>query len=63
MSDPQPRSGLLEELKRRRVLRAALVSGAGAFTVLQAQDSVVEPLEPPPWSLTALIRESQGEPR
>lgn len=41
---------LLDELKRRKVVRAALVYGAAAFAVLQVGDIVVGPLAFPPGS-------------
>jgi tetratricopeptide (TPR) repeat protein len=47
--------GLLAELKRRKVVRAGLVYGAGAFAVLQTADIVVEPLGLPPWVMPLLI--------
>lgn len=39
---PETRRDFLAELKRRRVVRAALVRGAAAFAVLQVADIVVE---------------------
>lgn len=40
----EPAPGLLDELKRRKVVRAALVYGAAVFAVLQLADIVLEPL-------------------
>lgn len=49
------RISLLRELKRRRVLRAALVYTASAFAVLQGAQLVVTQLRLPGWILTAAL--------
>ena len=46
---------VLEELKRRKVVRVLLVYLASAFAVLEAADIVVEALSLPPWLLRAMI--------
>lgn len=46
---------LIEELRRRKVVRAALVYGAGAFAALQVADIVVAPLGLPDWVMPSLI--------
>jgi eukaryotic-like serine/threonine-protein kinase len=45
---------LLEELKRRRVVRVALVYAATAFVVLQAADLLADGLALPPWVFAAI---------
>jgi TolB-like protein/Tfp pilus assembly protein PilF len=45
----------LAELKRRRVVRVAIVYGAVAFTVLQAADLVVPRLQLPDWTVTLMV--------
>lgn len=47
--------GILDELKRRKVVRVAIVYGAVAYAVLQFADLVVDPLGLPDWTLTFLI--------
>lgn len=47
-------SSFLAELKRRRVVRVALVYGAVAFAVVQAADVFVPALALPAWILTAV---------
>ena len=48
MSEPHDkRSGFLEELKRRRVVRAIVGYGASVFVVLQAADIIFEALDVP----------------
>jgi len=46
---------LLEELRRRKVARVALVYGATAFAVLQAADLVFRALAVPDWALTVTV--------
>jgi adenylate cyclase len=46
---------LLAELRRRRVVRVALVYGAAAFAVLQLADIVVPALLLPGWTLTFVV--------
>lgn len=53
MTDPSPDS-LLEELKRRKVVRAGMVYGAVAFAVVEAADVFVPALGLPEWILTAV---------
>jgi TolB-like protein len=55
MTDSPEPMGLLAELKRRKVVRAGLVYGAGAFAVLQAADIMVGPLGMPGWVMPALV--------
>ena len=55
MTTPPATVGLLAELKRRKVVRAGLVYGAGAFAVLQTADIVVEPLGLPVWTMPVLV--------
>ena len=45
----------LGELKRRRVVRVAIVYGAVAFAVLQAADILVPALRLPPWTMTLVV--------
>lgn len=52
MSD---RPSLLDELKRRKVVRVALVYGATVFAVLQVADILVDPLALPPWTMRVLV--------
>jgi tetratricopeptide (TPR) repeat protein/TolB-like protein len=52
---PDDPASVFAELKRRKVVRAALVYGAGAFAVLQVADIVAEPLGLPDWVMPALI--------
>ncbi|HSG47731.1 MAG TPA: hypothetical protein VLA43_07975, partial [Longimicrobiales bacterium] len=51
----RPETTFLEELKRRKVVRAALVYAAGAFAVLQVADIVVEPLGLPPGAMSTIV--------
>jgi adenylate cyclase len=46
---------LVDELKRRRVVRVAVVYGAAAFAVLQAADILVPALHLPPWTVTFVV--------
>lgn len=60
MTDPteegeEPRTGLLAELKRRRVFRAAVGYAAGAFVTLEAADLVLPALGAPGWSYRFLV--------
>ena len=55
VTSPSSPVGLLDELKRRKVVRAALIYGAGAFAVLQMADIVIEPLGLPEWLMPVLI--------
>jgi adenylate cyclase len=48
-------SELLTELKRRKVVRVAVVYGATAFAILQAVDLVVAPLQLPAWTMRVLV--------
>jgi TolB-like protein len=52
---PTQRSSFLDELKRRKVVRVAIVFGAVAFAVLQMVDLVAEPLGLPDWTMTLFI--------
>jgi TolB-like protein len=52
MSQPP---GLLEELKRRKVFRVAVVYAATAFVVLQAADIMLPSLGVPAWALSFLV--------
>ena len=53
--EPRTAPSLLEELKRRKVFRVALVYGATAFVVVQAADLVFRALAVPPWALTITV--------
>jgi tetratricopeptide (TPR) repeat protein len=55
VTTPPASEGLLAELKRRKVVRAGLVYGAGAFAVLQMADIVVDPLGMPDWVMPSLV--------
>ena len=63
MTQPEPQGGsrrdgkpsFLDELRRRKVLRVALVYLAGAFAALEASEIVVERLGLPDWTVTALL--------
>jgi serine/threonine-protein kinase len=46
---------IIDELKRRRVLRVVLVYTASAFAVLQGAQLIVTQLQLPSWILTALL--------
>jgi adenylate cyclase len=46
---------LIEELKRRRVIRVALVYLATSFVVLQVADNLVPALHLPGWTLTLIV--------
>jgi tetratricopeptide (TPR) repeat protein/tRNA A-37 threonylcarbamoyl transferase component Bud32 len=50
-----PATGLVSELRRRRVFRVATAYAVGAFALLQVADLVSEPLGLPRWGMTALI--------
>ncbi|HSM35967.1 MAG TPA: tetratricopeptide repeat protein [Longimicrobiales bacterium] len=52
---PTQRSSFLDELKRRKVVRVAVVYGAVAFAVLQLVDLVAEPLRLPAWTMTLFV--------
>lgn len=56
MTEP-PRSpnSFLDELKRRKVVRVAIVYGAVVFAVIQAADIVFEALAVPAWSMRLLL--------
>jgi adenylate cyclase len=45
----------LQELRRRRVVRVALIYGAAAFVVLQAADILVPALHLPAWTMTFMV--------
>jgi Tol biopolymer transport system component len=47
-------NAFLDELKRRRVVRAGLVYAAAAFVILQAADLLAGGLRLPPWVFTAI---------
>lgn len=49
------RPSFFDELKRRKVVRVALVYGATVFAVLQVADIVVEPLALPSWTMRVLV--------
>jgi adenylate cyclase len=51
LSDPD-RPGLLEELKRRRVVRAVLVYGVAAWVIVQVADVFFPALRLPEWTVT-----------
>jgi hypothetical protein len=48
-------SGLLAELKRRKVIRVAVVYAATAFVVLQAADIMLPRLAVPDWAMTLVV--------
>src|SRR5688572_29828343 len=48
-------TSFLTELKRRRVVRVALVYGAAAFAVLQAADLAFPRLGLPDWTVTLVL--------
>ena len=50
-----PRPPFLEELKRRKVVRAALVYVAGAFAAIQAADVLFPVLRLPDWSMGLVV--------
>lgn len=52
MSGP---GSFLDELKRRKVVRAGIVYAAGVFAVLQVADIVTAPLGLPAWTMRALV--------
>jgi serine/threonine-protein kinase len=52
---PRGRPPFLDELRRRKVVRVALVYLAGAFAALEASEIVVERLGLPDWTVTALL--------
>ncbi|MEN8375951.1 MAG: hypothetical protein ABFS34_10925 [Gemmatimonadota bacterium] len=49
------RPSFLDELKRRKVVRVAVVYGATAFALLEAADLIVPRLELPDWTITLLL--------
>jgi TolB-like protein len=49
------RPSFLQELKRRKVVRVALVYGATTFAVIQAADIIVPRLQLPDWTITLLL--------
>jgi hypothetical protein len=52
---PDRNPAFIAELKNRKVVRALLLYGAGAFAALQVADIVVEPLGLPQWVMLSLI--------
>lgn len=52
---PDRLSALLQELKRRKVYRAAVLYLAGAFVALQVAEILAEGLRLPPWVLTVVV--------
>jgi hypothetical protein len=48
-------SGLLAELKRRKVVRVAVVYAATAFVVLQAADIMLPQMGVPAWGLSLVV--------
>ncbi|HUF51150.1 MAG TPA: hypothetical protein VMN60_09970, partial [Longimicrobiales bacterium] len=56
MSRPDhPAGSFLEELKRRKVVRAALLYAAAAFAVLQGADLVLPIYDAPAWAMRLLL--------
>lgn len=47
--------GLLEKLKRRKVIRVAIAYAVGAFVLMQIADATFEPLNLPEWSATLVL--------
>lgn len=47
--------GLLEKLKRRKVIRVAIAYAVGAFVLMQIADATFEPLKLPDWSATLVL--------
>ncbi|MCI0436632.1 MAG: hypothetical protein L0271_23790 [Gemmatimonadetes bacterium] len=47
--------GFLDELKRRKVVRAGILYAAGVFAVLQVADIVAGPLGLPAWTMPTLV--------
>jgi adenylate cyclase len=54
-AEPSGFQALLAEIKRRRVVRIALIYGAVAFGVLQGADIVVPAMQLPDWVLSLLV--------
>jgi adenylate cyclase len=50
-----PRSGFLAELKRRKVVRVAVVYAATAFVILQAADIMLPRLGVPEWAMSLIV--------
>jgi TolB-like protein len=50
-----PRNGLLAELKRRKVVRVAVVYAATAFVILQVADIMLPNLGVPDWALRLVV--------
>lgn len=50
-----PKQSFISELKRRQVVRVALVYGAVSFAVLQAADIIVPRLQLPDWVITFVL--------
>lgn len=50
-----PKQSFISELKRRQVVRVALVYGAVSFAVLQAADIIVPRLQLPDWIVTLVL--------
>ena len=49
------RAGLFQELKRRKVVRVAVVYAATAFVVLQAADIILPGLGVPAWGMSLVV--------
>lgn len=49
------RPGLFQELKRRKVVRAAVVYAATAFVVLQVADIILPGLGVPAWGMSLVV--------
>ena len=47
--------GLIEELKRRKVVRVAVVYAATGFVVLQAADIMLPRLGVPDWAMSLVV--------
>ncbi len=63
MTEPTRRPSVLDELKRRKVVRVAVVYGAVGFAVLQVIELVAEPLGLPAWTLgLAIVLAGAGLP-
>jgi adenylate cyclase len=50
-----PRSGFFAELKRRKVVRVAVVYAATAFVILQAADIMLPRLGVPEWAMSLIV--------
>ncbi len=53
--DPPQSEGFLAELKRRRVVRVALIYGAGVYALLEGAELVLSALQAPEWVISLLV--------